>query len=112
VFGFDYYTSKIYFYNCTYNFKKGWTLDCTLWSKSTSHSKPQASILITDTTHTHTPEEMWVSYWGSTTDTPQSKRTPERTSRLAFEQFDLKGTINSKQTFMHPLQIWTHPLGI
>jgi len=74
------------------------------------HSKSQASILITDTTHTS--EEMWVSYWGSTVDTPQSKRTLERTSRLAFGQFNLKGTINSKHMFMHLLQIWTHPLGI
>jgi len=49
--GFDYCTFKIHFYNCTYNFTKVWALDCILWSKSTSHSKSQATILITDTTH-------------------------------------------------------------
>jgi hypothetical protein len=56
--------------------------------------------------------EMWVSYWGSPVDASQTKTTLERKSRLAFGQFSLKWTINSKQIFGHPLQIWTHPLGI
>jgi hypothetical protein len=53
-------------------------------------------------------EVMWLSYWGSPVDTPQNKRM----SRRSFRQFNLKGTINSKQIFMHSLQFWTHPLGI
>jgi len=94
--------------------KKGGPLTA-LWFKSASHSKSQVCILIRYHTHTHTHTHTWREVGicrGSTTDTPQSKRTLAKTSRFAFGQFDLKGTINSKQMFMHPLQIWTHPLGI